>query len=91
MGKMGWFAYLIETGDKEGLADFLKERGFRTPKDEAKKFLKAQDEIIEMQMKQKQKDEDKPTHKQSSKKQTKMIKNTISKISAASVGIRDDK
>ena len=91
MGKMGWFAYLIETGDKEGLADFLKERGFRKPKDAANKFLKAQDEIIEMQMKQKQKDEDKPAHKQLSKKQTKMMKNTINKISAASVGIRDDK
>ena len=58
MGKMGWFAYLIETGDKEGLEDFLKEKGFRKPKDAAKKFLKAQDEIIEMQMKQKQKKKD---------------------------------
>ena len=55
MGKMGWFAYLIETGDKEGLEDFLKEKGFRKPKDAANKFLKAQDEIIEMQMKRKQK------------------------------------
>ena len=58
MGKMGWFAYLIETGDKEGLEDFLKEKGFRKPKDAASKFFRAQDEIIEMQMKQKQKKED---------------------------------
>lgn len=55
MGKMGWFAHLIETGDKEELANFLQEKGFRKPKDAANKFLKAQEEIIEMQMKRKQK------------------------------------
>ena len=58
MGQMGWFAHLIETEDKEGLEDFLKEKGFRKPKDAAIKFLKAQDEIIEMQMKRKQKKKD---------------------------------
>ena len=47
MGQMSWLAYLVESGDEQGLIEFLSGKGFKNPGFAAKEFLKANDEIKE--------------------------------------------
>jgi len=55
MGDMSWLSYLVTSGSRRELEDFLKDKGFRKPKFAAEQFLKAQDEI-EQGTKRKNKD-----------------------------------
>ena len=45
MGDMSWLSYLVTSGSRRELEDFLKDKGFRKPKFAAEQFLKAQAEI----------------------------------------------
>ena len=54
MGDMSWLSYLVTSGSRRELEDFLKDKGFRKPKFAAEQFLKAQAEIEEEGMKKKE-------------------------------------
>ena len=45
MGDMSWLSYLVTSGSRRELEDFLKDKGFKKPKFAAEQFLKAQAEI----------------------------------------------
>ena len=54
MGDMSWLSHLVTTGSRRELEDFLKDKGFRKPRYAAEQFLKAQAEIEEDGMKNKE-------------------------------------
>ena len=54
MGDMSWLSHLVTTGSRKELEDFLKDKGFRKPRYAAEQFLKAQAEIEEDGMKNKE-------------------------------------